>query len=75
MLCVSEDEYSDSEHVHIGKYAAPRPHIQADLYKVGREIQRILIEEPGYTLNLCKLREKYEFFYGKPLGTFLAIAI
>lgn len=69
MLCVTDDDYSDSEvAVHTGQYANPRPHIQADLFRLGRQIQSILMDEPGCTLNLCKLREKYELLYGKPLG-------
>eukprot|EP00474_Spongospora_subterranea_P000552 CRZ01010.1 hypothetical protein [Spongospora subterranea] len=69
MLCVTDDEFSDDDYgaVHTGQYTMSRPHIQADLFRLGRQIQRILMEEPEYTLNLCKLREKYQYLYGQPL--------
>lgn len=69
MLCVTDDDYSeDDAEVHVGAYVAPRPHIQAQLTRLGREIERMLACEPGQTLNLCKLPEKYMAYYSRPIG-------
>ncbi|XXQ31257.1 C3H1-type domain-containing protein [Plasmodiophora brassicae] len=68
MLCVTDDDYSeDDAEVHVGAYVAPRPHIQAQLTRLGREIERMLACEPGQTLNLCKLPEKYMAYYSRPI--------
>jgi hypothetical protein len=71
MVPLTDDDSGEDETLLVGALSLKhRPHIQPALAKLSREIQRILMLEPRWQLNLCKIPEKYLASYGREIGKY-----
>lgn len=61
----SDDSYDDDYCVNRRPAKIVPAHIEVGLRQLGRQLQRLLDQQPEHRLNICKLPEVYERYYGR----------